>query len=70
MEQQKTKLPNQFCSIAKKDYRQNKWSIEIIAKAGSNSNGIVPSVKLKVIDALNDDVKFPRRPVRKILLLL
>ena len=55
--------------LLKEDTGRNKWPMARIINTESDSQGIVRSVQLKVIDN-NNNIKLFRRPISKIVLLV
>ena len=56
--------------LLKEDIGRNKWPMARIVSTEPDSQGIVRSVQLKVIDTSNNNIKLFRHPISKIVLLV
>ena len=55
--------------LLKEDLGRNKWTITRVVKNEPDLNGAVSSIKLQIVDLLNNQ-KLLRRPINKIVLLV
>ena len=55
--------------LLKEDFGRNKWPMTRVMKNEPDLNGAVCSVKLQIVDLLNNQ-KLRRRPINKIVLLV
>ena len=56
--------------LLREDSIRNKWPMARVVETEPDSNGVVRSVKLKLVDASLDSHKKLRRPISKIVLLV
>ena len=56
--------------LLRKDTERSKWPMAQIVSTEPDSQGIVWSVQLKVIDTSNNNIKLFRRSISKIVLLV
>ena len=56
--------------LLKEDIGRNKWPMAWIVRIEPDSQGIMRSVQLKVIDTSNNNIKLFRRPISKIVMLV